>query len=345
MLVIRPVQMADLDALFTMAQQTGYGMTTLPPDKDVLRRRIQESQWGFQLAPEKPRGETYLLVAEDSATGRCVGVGGILSRVGGFDPFYSYRLRTEPCVSEMLKVNQTVALLELVVMYDGPALVGSLFLLPEFRRNGNGRLLSLSRFLFMAQFPGRFQPHVLAEMRGQIDRDGRSPFWDAVGRHFFGLDFPQADYLTLADKRFIADLMPRYPLYVPLLPPAAQAAIGQVHPDTQPALKILKDEGFIFENLVDIFEAGAVYGASRDRIRAVRESRSAVVAALDAPTPSGPATHVISNTALDFRACQGSVIPAADGSIGLPQATAKALGVEPGAMVRYVAIRPSAAKL
>ena len=67
-----------------------------------------------------------------------------------------------------------------------------------------------------------------------IDDKGRSAFWDAVGKHFFGIDLVKADYLSMVNKKFIADLMPRFPLYVPLLPPAAQAVIGQVHPETRP---------------------------------------------------------------------------------------------------------------
>jgi arginine N-succinyltransferase len=343
MVFIRPIGTDDLDALFELAGQTGYGMTTLPPDRAVLLRRIEESQWAFSLKVEKPRGETYLFVLEDSETRRVAGVCGIVSKVGGFDPFYSYRLRTERHCSTMLNVDKHIPMLELAVNYDGPAIVGSLFLLPEFRKEGNGRFLSLARFLFMAQCPHRFDPHVLAEMRGVIDAQGRSAFWDAVGRHFFDVDFPQADYLTMADKEFIAGLMPKYPLYVPLLPPAAQAVIGKVHPDTQPALKILMDEGFAFENLVDIFEAGAVYGCAVKDIRAVRECRTALFTG--AATPGlERADYVVSNGRMAFRACKTAVQVVDEQSIRLDPAVAELLEIQSGDRVHYVSLRGGAKK-
>ena len=347
-MILRPIQLADLDVLLDIAGKIGYGMTTLPPDRAVLQRRIEESQLSFELKVQKPRGETYLFVLEDSSVHTIVGVCGITSKVGGFDPFYSYRLRSEPCVSEALKINKTIPILELAVNYDGPAIVGSLFLLPEYRKDGNGRFLSLARYLFIAQFASRIESHVIAEMRGVIDRAGRSPFWDAVGRHFFEVDFPQADYMTMADKQFIADLMPKYPLYIPLLPSAAQEVIGKVHPDTQPALKILQDEGFVFQNLVDIFEAGAVYGCPRDQIRAVRESREAAVAKLlDQPPARASETpsQLISNTRLaGFRACKANVGSAGDGQVSLDVATAAALEIKTGDRIRFVSMRAQTSK-
>ncbi len=338
MVFIRPVGAGDLESLFYLAGQAGYGMTTLPPDRAVLLRRIEESELSFSIKVEKPRGETYLFVLEDSATRRVVGVCGIVSKVGGFDPFYSYRLRGQRHCSTMLKVDKNIPLLELEVNYDGPTIVGSLFLLPEFRKEGNGRFLSLVRFLFMAQCPRRFDPHVIAEMRGVIDHQGRSAFWDAVGRHFFDVDFPQADYLTMADKEFIASLMPRYPLYVPLLPPEAQAVIGKVHPDTQPALKILTDEGFTFENLVDIFEAGAVYGCDVTNIRAVRESRNAIFTGVAGPGQRR-ADDLVSNGRMAFRACKAAVEIVDQHNIRLDQTVADILDIQPGDRVYYVSMR------
>ena len=341
MVFIRPIRTADVDALVDLAGQSGYGMTTLPPDRAVLQRRIEESELAFSLKMEKPRGETYLFVLEDAASGKAVGVCGIVSKVGGFDPFYSYRIREQRHHSTMLKVDKNIPMLELTVNYDGPAIVGSLFLLPQFRKNSNGRLLSLARFVFMAQFPRRFDSHVIAEMRGIIDANGRSAFWDAVGRHFFDLDFPQADYLTMADKEFIANLMPKHPLYIPLLPLAAQQVIGKVHPDTQPALKILTDEGFTFEKLVDIFEAGAVYGCDVMEVRTVRESRQAIYRS-PASLAQAPEDYLISNGRMAFRACKAAIQRVDDQSINLDSTVAKQLDLAPGDPVRYVAMRAGA---
>jgi arginine N-succinyltransferase len=162
-----------------------------------------------------------------------------------------------------------------------------------------------------------------------------------VGRHFFDIDFPQADYLTMADKEFIANLMPKYPLYIPLLPLSAQQVIGKVHPDTQPALKILTDEGFTFEKLVDIFEAGAVYGCDVTEVRAVRESRQAIYRG-PASLAREPEDYLISNGRMAFRACKAAVQRVDDQSINLDADVAKQLALAPGDPVRYVAMRAGA---
>src|SRR5262249_22653987 len=158
--------------------------------------------------------------------------------------FYAYRIEKAVHESDVLKVRKEVPFLKLVTEHNGPCEIGSLFLAPSYRRDGNGRFLSLVRFLFMAEQPKRFDPVVIAELRGVIDDLGHSAFWDALGRHFFEVEYPTADYLSMVNKKFIADLMPSHPIYIPLLPKEAQAVIGQVHEQTRPALKILEDEGF-----------------------------------------------------------------------------------------------------
>ena len=91
----------------------------------------------------------------------------------------------------------------------------TLFLDPDFRKNQNGKFLSKIRFLFMAAFQDCFKNTLIAEMRGYSDENGRSPFWDALGHHFFDMDFATADYLSgIGQKVFIAELMPRFPVYM-----------------------------------------------------------------------------------------------------------------------------------
>jgi arginine N-succinyltransferase len=92
MLVIRPVRAADLPALLDLAGLTSFGLTTLPKDSGFLRGRIRDSEDGFgRLDIGRPRGESYLFVMEETTTGRVVGTSGIVSKVGGFEPFYAYR--------------------------------------------------------------------------------------------------------------------------------------------------------------------------------------------------------------------------------------------------------------
>lgn len=340
MVIIRPVAASDLDDLVDLATVASFGLTSLPKDPELLEERVAQSIRSFVSTPRKPGGELYIFVMEDTETGKAVGTSCIVSKVGGFEPFYAFRIESRIHESRHLDIRKEVSILHLVTEHSGPCEIGGLFLAPDYRKHGNGRLLSLFRFLFMADQPQRFEEVVIAEMRGVVDRTGRSPFWEALGRHFFDMDFPKADYLSSTNKQFIADLIPTCPIYIPLLPPEAQEVIGKVHEHTKPALKMLQDEGFRYSGMVDIFEAGPIIGVKRDKIRIARESLETTVRQI-------AADHVLSANqivaALDggFRACVGSVAHTADGGARIQEEVADALKLLRGDRIRFGSLRPS----
>ncbi|MCG3102446.1 arginine N-succinyltransferase, partial [Enterobacter sp. DRP3] len=96
--------------------------------------------------------------------------------------------------------------------------------------------------------------------------------------HFYQIDFNAADYLSShGRKSFLAELMPRYPVYVDLLPQDAQDAVGLTHRDTLPARKMLEAEGLRYQNHVDIFDAGPVLTAQVDSHACVKQASERVV--------------------------------------------------------------------
>ena len=342
MVVIRPITLEDLPAIEALTDFTGFGLTTLPKDEKLLHRRIRDSQRGFAKLTDRdpPGGETYLFVMQDLESGKVIGTCGVVSKVGGFEPFYAYRVETSVVESKQLNVRKEIHTLHLVEQHDGPCEVGSLFLSPDHRKDNNGRLLSLSRFLFMAEHIEYFDPIVIAEMRGVVDDHGHSPFWDAVGHHFFDIDFPKADYLSMVNKKFIADLMPKHPLYIPLLPKEAQQVIGQVHPETAPALKMLEDESFKRCDMVDIFEAGPVVRCRLQEIRSIRQSSRGIVEAITTTLPPSELT-ICASTQQDFRACKATVEVLPTGGLRISTDVAAALQVKPGDTIRFVTARPN----
>lgn len=336
--VLRPVRETDLPALVALARSIGGGLTTLPPDANFLDDRIHESLRAFNPRVRKPGGEYYLFVLEDTATGEVIGTSAIASCVGGFDPWYSYELRQEKFIHAPLQIEKEIATLHLKESHRGPSEVCSLFLHADRRRDGNGRLLSLARFLFIGAFRPRFTDTVIAELRGYIDQTGRSPFWEAVGRPFFEFDFYRADLLSgLGEKEFIADLMPDHPIYVPLLAPEVQAVIGRVHHDTEPARALLRAEGFAATNEVDIFDAGPLFRADVAELRTIRLGQTATVCEIINSATDGR-THLLANGALDFRACLGAVTPRPDG-VALAQPLADALRLRAGDLVQFSPIK------
>ncbi|HEV8604608.1 MAG TPA: arginine N-succinyltransferase, partial [Tepidisphaeraceae bacterium] len=235
-------------------------------------------------------------------------------------------------------VRKEIKFLKLVTDHNGPCEIGSLFLAPEYRKEGNGRFLSLARFLFIAERPRRFDPTIIAEMRGQVDEQGKSPFWDAIGRQFFDTDFPNADYLSMVNKKFIADLMPTHPIYIPLLPKEAQEAIGQVQEQTKPAVKILEEEGFKFSGMVDIFDAGPINSAKRDQVRTVRESAKAPIIEITNDAIASD-IYMVGTAKPEFRAAKGN-LAITDKGVRINSATALALNARVGDQVRFATLRP-----
>jgi len=277
MVIVREVALEDLDALWDLIGQANTGMTSLKIDKEQLADRIEKSHFAFRRLTERAEGAPYVFVMQDLVTMRLIGTSCIFSKTGGFEPFYAYRIINEATYSELLKQTQEIQALHLVKTHNGPTEIGSLFLLPEYRGLGCGKLLSMSRFAYMARHPKRFASKTIAEMRGYLAPDGQSPFWDAIGAHFFKIDFPRADSLSMIDKQFIEDLMPKYPIYLELLPQEAVAAIGRVHEQTKPALAMLEAQGFQRTDQIDIFDGGPVMQCVTDKIEAIRSTCSMVV--------------------------------------------------------------------
>lgn len=339
MLVVRSVRAEDLDPLFDLVQQSEYGLTTLKISREKLAERIEASLAAFRQKKARPAGQPYVFVMEDLANGLLVGTSAIYSKVGGFEPFYSYQIETSVHQSEELGVRKEIQALHLQQTHDGPTELGSLFLSPGYWGSGHGRLLSMSRFLFMAGFPERFERKVIAEMRGVVHGDGHSPLWSALGSHFFQIGFPRAETLTSESKKFIADLMPRHPVYIPLLPAAAQEVIGQVHPNTRPALAMLIKEGFAYHQVVDIFDGGPTIEAPIHGIRSIRDSRLRTISEIVREVEG--VRLLVSNVDLDFRACLADVVETADGGVIVDQVTALRLELNVGDSLRLVELKPS----
>jgi arginine N-succinyltransferase len=277
MFYVRPIARQDLPALLALSEHTGSGLTSLPANAERLAQRIERSLASF--ARSAPKADAcYVFVLVDGGSGNVVGISAIEAAVGLSEPWYNYHVGTQVHASRELGVYTAAPTLFLTNDHTGHSDLCSLFLDSRHRHAKNGPLLSKARLLFIAEFAELFAPKVIAELRGRLDADGKSPFWEGLGRHFFVMEYSRADYLTgIGQKAFIAELMPRHPVYTTLLPTTARAVIGEVHADSQPARAMLEAEGFRYDGYVDIFDAGPTLECFRDNIRAVRQSRTFAV--------------------------------------------------------------------
>ena len=339
MLVVRAITASDLDPLIDLAKQAGSGMTTLKPDRKMLGDRVSVAVASFA-GTIPPEQRDYMFVMEDISSGRLAGICAIKGAVGLDEPFYNYRIGTLVHSSHELNVFTRMETLYLSNDLTGATELCSLFLHPDYRSGNNGKWLSKSRFLFIAQFPHLFTEKLIAEMRGFQEEDGRSPFYEGLGRHFFKMDFNHVDHLTaMGKKSFIAELMPRQPMYVAYLPDDAQEVIGKVHRSTAPARRLLEQEGMHFEGYVDIFDAGPVLQARVSELRAMRDS---TVAIADTPATSAASVDaeplLVSNTKLeDFRMIVTNSNPVA-GKIVLTPSELELLHCQSGDSIRTLSL-------
>ena len=239
-MIVRPVRSSDLPALIEMARSAGTtGLTTLPANEERLAQRVRWAEKSF--TGEAGRADTDYLFVLENDEGLVVGISAIAGAVGLREPWYNYRVGLTVSASQELNIYREIPTLFLANDLTGNSELCSLFLRSDHRNGLNGRLLSKARMLFIAEFPELFGKKVIAEMRGISDAAGRSPFWESLGRHFFKMEFSQADYLTgVGNKAFIAELMPKFPLYTCFLSEAARSVVGRVHTDSSAKVSITK---------------------------------------------------------------------------------------------------------
>lgn len=332
---IRAARPSDLRAFYNLSKLTGGGFTNLPAEKATLEAKLERSAAGFARQGDAPGDDLYVFMLENVETRQIRGTCQVFGAVGTERPFYSYLISTMTQKSEELGKTFRNQLLNLTTDLEGSSEVGGLFLHPHERAGGLGLLLARSRYLFIKTHRERFGDTVLAELRGVMDEGGHSPFWDAIGGRFFGMTFPEADeFNAVHGTQFIADLFPRSPVYMSMLPESARAVIGQPHPTGRAALKMLENEGFVWDSYIDIFDGGPTVTARTDNIRTIREATPLRV--LDRDAVDGQAMLVAHGAAQDFIACYAKVEVAEEGAALDPEAR-KLLGVGPGDQVVAVA--------
>ena len=328
--VIRAARSTDLQGLYDMAKLTGVGFTNLPADRKALRARLERAEASFADNREYPSDALYILVLEDVESGEVRGTCQIFAQVGWRWPFYSYRIGTDSKHSEQLGRTFHARILILSNDLNGSAEVGGLFLHPAARAGGLGALLARSRYLFIARHRARFADRILAELRGVIDEAGGSPFWDGVAGKFFGMSFQEADqFNALHGNQFIADLMPRHPVYIAMLPDSARSVIGVPHPSGRAAMRMLEKEGFAFDNYIDIFDGGPTMTARTDQVASIAGARHIEITGL---IEGDEDALIAAGRLADFRCCFGTV--GAGGTIDAR--AARILGVGIGDAVSWV---------
>jgi len=299
-MLFRNATLNDLDAIHTLAEHSGPGLT-LTQDKALLESRIAWSALSFKHHATRNQHAYYLFVLEDPNTRKIVGTSAIEARLGSEIPFYSYKISKHTKICDMLTIRRDIETLDLSNDQHGKSELCTLYLNPAFRQQHNGLILSRARFLFIAAFPHLVDHNIIAEIRGFFDATGQSPFYEAVAGKFLQIPHAAADALSLANhKQFIADLLPSTPLPIPLLPKEVQMHIGKPHPLAEAAMQMLHYEGFRFNHYVDILDGGPNVEASQEHLYTLQHRElyrvEKLVKKITAPK------SLLANLHIDFRA-------------------------------------------
>lgn len=334
MLVVRPSTFADLAGIERLLNETDARVTTLPKDRDKLSEKISESDDAFRSGIDADGPASFLFVLEDTGNDIVVGTSGIDAEAGNGYPFFNYRIDEVVHASHHLNVSSKVPALFLSHELTGKTLLRSFSIDPSIKHSDGFELLSRARLMYMAADPDRFSPEVIVEIQGIFDDKGACPFWDAVGRKFFDMDFLTADYYcSVKSKTFMSELIPQHPVYVPLLPDEAAGNIAQNHEAANRTCQLLYREGFKKSRFIDPFDGGPVlkghlkYTHTCSNIRFKKARPSEVI---------GGMKYLISNQSMtDFRCAIGTLVDGIGDTIRLPLDVANALNVSQGDQIAY----------
>lgn len=268
--IVRAAHRDDLQHLYELARQ--FTLLNLPAERRTIETKLERSRSSFAGELGKAEAE-YLFVVEDVEAEMVVGSSLILAKNGTpSSPNFSFQVLKKERFSRELGIGFIHQILRLRANTDGPTEVGGLVVDRAYRRRPEkvGRLISLSRFLYIGMEPDRFEADLHSELAPPLTDEGRSEFWEALGRRFTGMPYQEADQISSQNNGFIQSLFPEEDIYLALLDSKARLVLGRVGEETHAALHLLNRIGFQYKEEVDPFDGGPHLGCSRKECSVVK---------------------------------------------------------------------------
>jgi arginine N-succinyltransferase len=331
---IRQSYREDVEQVLAVAEH--LDTVNLPADRTSIEGLLDRSERSFTGEAAVVDRE-FLFVLEDLAAKRIIGTSMIYAQHGTKRaPHIFFRVENDERYSVTLDRYMVHQTLRIGYNYNGPTEIGGLILLPEYRRNTDalGKSLSYVRFLFMRMHRDLFRDQVLSELLPPLEDDGTSKLWEALGRHFTGLTYQEADRLSKDNKEFIHALFPDDPIHTELLPENVRSVIGQVGEDTRAVEKMLRRIGFEYAEQIDPFDGGPHFTATTNDISIVRDAKEVTVRAHEIEGKRWAILAVeLPNLRPGFRAVGTRVTALEAGVVGLAEEARRRLGIEDGQKV------------
>ncbi|UVW28503.1 arginine N-succinyltransferase [Massilia sp. H6] len=342
MYVVRPVERGDIGALEALGAVSIPGVHTLPRTREAIVAAVERSIASFAAQVDIPSEESYQFVLEDLGSREVVGTSSIHASAGSNGTYFAFRNDVIQQVSRDLNISHSVHALTLCSELTAYSHLSGFYIRNRTSAGPEAALLSRARLLYAVLAPQRFGDRFFVPLAGVTDADGQSAFWNALGRKFFKMDFLEAERVIdgARNRTLIVELMPHYPVYVPLLPGDAQAVLGQIHPSGELAFDLLTQEGFEADEYIDIFDGGPILQAHRNSLRSFSGSHVRQVDNTRHDAEAGAlVSYAVASTEQNFRAVIAACPPVDTAqAICLPREAQQALGVSPGDNVTCVRI-------
>ncbi len=336
MIRVRYVVAEDLKDIIELMRPPLLELEKTNSYKQLMEDKLEHALVSMQLNISSPEKEFYALALEDTDTHKIVGLATMNSLAGHDFTFYTYKVTRIKKFSHDLAIFKELELLFLSNDYEGYSELYSFYLAPEYRGHHFGKALALARLLFIANAPERFASNIICPLRGLADSNNIPPFWDGLGMVFFNIPYTEAYSLnSLGKKQFIADLVPRHPIYTQLLSEETRAAIGKTHSDSQGTQLILETQGFSYKNHINIFDGGPILECPISNIKAIKNSRIVQVNTIVDTVENGQ--NYLVTTRFPFYALKTTIQLLSEETISISKETAELLNVEVGATVRILA--------
>lgn len=271
---IRAASPEDEDDLLALAEH--LDSVNLAHDRAHVRALLEQSEASFSGRIVDPKLRRYVFLLRDLEANRAVGTSTIIAQLGRRGVPYVYLdVIGEQKYSSALDLHFHHVALRMGYSYDGPTEIGGLVVHPAYRRAPEklGLAVSYVRFLFVAAHRDLFEDELLAELLPPLEADGTSHLWEALGRHFTGMSYQEADRLSSSNKDFIRELFPSELVYASVLPRAAREVIGKVGAQTRGVEKMLRRIGFRYAERVDPFDGGPHFTAGAEEVTLIRDTR------------------------------------------------------------------------
>ncbi|RCL41923.1 MAG: hypothetical protein DBW96_01765 [SAR86 cluster bacterium] len=231
--------------------------------------------------------------------------------------------------SHSLKMRKSFEALQLSFIKNPYTELGTLFMNPNARGIGGGKLLSFARFLYMSNNLNRFDKEVVVEIRGYKNATGITPFWDKFSSKFFDLNFFDADNSSYIDNHFIGECVPSFPLILDFLPREVGRYCGKPHTTSKLALSLLNSQGFKSNGMVDVLDGGPCLSSKLSKIKVIQNKNQFKVKIGKVNSDEG-LSFAFNNSLVDFWATRLFVKRISNIEVLIDRKDARHLGLKEG---------------